>query len=201
MKKILLFILFSPITFITCGQNTEAVKYENATIYEYGVTPTSCESNFENLFHNWSKWITNYQETKLISYQFVGLLTDSALVEKYADTSANWQSLLPQETVGNSEESNGVSIKNKQYHYFNLISIEDIPTKMKIESNLIDVFRKEWESNFKIMKKAFKDAVQIGDKIYKIKIEISGKIYYHYVFCRPSTNKVIYDPIFLHLHN
>ncbi len=57
---------------------------ENKNIYEIDKPLISCECNFENLFANWgSRFVTNHDSIKLISWNFVETLTDTARIHFY----------------------------------------------------------------------------------------------------------------------
>jgi hypothetical protein len=53
-------------------------------IYEYGAPLTSCETNFENLFKNWTPAnVTNAHEFELLDFSFVENLSDTARYNYY----------------------------------------------------------------------------------------------------------------------
>lgn len=53
-------------------------------IYEYGAPLTSCETNFENLFKNWTtEHVTNAREFQLLNFSLVETLTDTVRYNYY----------------------------------------------------------------------------------------------------------------------
>jgi hypothetical protein len=50
------------------------------------------------------------------------------------------------------------------------------------------------------MRESFQNTVHIGDKVYLIKLKMAGKKYDHYVVCRTRENKVVFDTLFLGIH-
>ncbi len=198
MKRPVL-VLFFLITGIAAaqGQVTHDTKWDNVTIYEYGDSLTSCESNFENLFRNWTKWVTNYQETELSSYQYVETLEDSSLIEYYAVLLNNWESLSRRISAFYGEKSNADTTIYTRELYFYGEPIKKIIEELKKDPFKEALYRSEWESNIEKMRKSFRKIVQIGDEVYLIKLKIGGKEYDHYVICRPVENKIVFDNLFL----
>jgi len=63
---------------------TNFVMGNPVPIYEYGAPLTSCETNFQNLFKNWTPAnVTNAHEFELLDYSFVETLTDTARYNYY----------------------------------------------------------------------------------------------------------------------
>ncbi len=59
---------------------------KKVSIYEYGDSLTSCETNFENLFRNWHNgYITNANEYSFDNYSFVETISDSARYRYYCN--------------------------------------------------------------------------------------------------------------------
>ena len=199
MNKQILSLAFLIMSFVTHGQVINNYKYD-ITLYEYGIPLTSCESNFENLFRNWPKWITNYQQTELLSYKYVEILEDSILIEYYAEQLNNWKSLISRIKGSRGEKGNGDNTVYTRELYFYAKPLENIPEEIKKDSTRKALYRSECESNFKMMKEYFKNTVHIGDKVYNIKLKIEGKQYVHYVICRPGENRVVFDHLFLKIH-
>ncbi len=107
MKKLIVSILFSIISISAyCQINIDSVKnflkgksvhgqsyIDTVTnfvmgnpvpIYEYGAPLTSCETNFKNLFKNWTPAnVTNAHEFELLDFSFVETLSDTARYNYY----------------------------------------------------------------------------------------------------------------------
>ena len=107
MKKLIVSILFSIISISAyCQINIDSVKNflkgnsvhgqtyidtvnnfimgNPVPIYEYGAPLTSCETNFKNLFKNWTPAnVTNAHEFELLDFSFVETLSDTARYNYY----------------------------------------------------------------------------------------------------------------------
>ena len=197
MKRQALPLVFLIISVVAYGQVAHDPKWDNVTIYEYGDSLTSCECNFENLFRNWTKWVTNSQETELLSYKYVETLKDSSLIEYYAVLLNNWESLSRRISASYGEKGNADTTIYTRELYFYGEPMENIPEKIKKDPFKEALYRSEWESKFKKMRESFRKTVQIGDKVYLIKLKIGGRKYDHYVICRPVENKIVFDNLFL----
>jgi hypothetical protein len=195
IKFIIFFLIFSS---TLSGQISDNSKWDNITIYEYGVPLISCESNFENLFGNWSKWVKNHEETEFLSYEYVETINDNKLIEKYAIKLNNTKSLGRRIKNTNTEESNGSNTTYTRELYFYIHPLDSVPEQMKkLEQTKKEMYFSELNAYFKVMKEYFKNIVNLGDKVYKIKLKINQKEYNHYVICRPKENKIVYDNLFL----
>ncbi len=49
---------------------------------------------------------------------------------------------------------------------------------------------------YRTIEELFTTIVLPGDKVYAITIKSDGKEYTNYVFCRPGSNKVVFDKLF-----
>jgi hypothetical protein len=200
MNKQILSLFFLTIGIATYGQVEDNHKWDNVTIYEYGAPLTSCESNFENLFRNWPKWVTNYQQTELLSYKYVKTLEDSMLIDYYAEQLNNWKSLISRIKGSRGEKGNGDTTVYTRELYFYAKPVENLPKEIKNDPSKKALYQLEMNSTLKMMRKYFKETVHIGDKAYNIKLKIDGKEYDHYVICRPTENRVMFDNLFLRIH-
>jgi ribosomal protein L25 (general stress protein Ctc) len=185
------------------AQDFQDPKWESVNMYEYGVPLTSCESNFENLFRNWSKWVTNYQETELLSYEYVETVENNARIEYYADWINSNKSLGRSTSASLRSSGGGDSIVYTRELHLEIVPAEKEYEKLKeaIKNQPVkeELFRAEIESHLKMRRQVFITTVQTGDKVYRIKMKIKGQEYDHYVFCRPDRNKVVYDKLFLYV--
>lgn len=197
MKRQILSFFFLIASVALHGQVAPDPKWENVTIYEYGDSLTSCECNFVNLFRNWPKWITNHQETALLSYKYIETLKDSDLIEHHAVIFNNWISLGRRISASYGEKGNADTTIYTRELYFYGEPMENIPKEIKKNPSKEALYRSEWESNFKRMRESFRKTVHIGDKVYLVKLKIEGKKYDHYVVCRPGENKIVFDNLFL----
>ncbi|MBN2662011.1 MAG: hypothetical protein JXR68_00055, partial [Bacteroidales bacterium] len=90
MKKTLAFIiLITTSTIMAYSQtNIDSISHSllgnRVSIYEYGDSLISCETNFENLFKNWMpRNVTNAREYKLLEYKFVETIADTVRYNYY----------------------------------------------------------------------------------------------------------------------
>ncbi|WP_320167788.1 hypothetical protein [Mangrovibacterium marinum] len=197
MNKQALSLVFLIISVIAYGQVAHEPKWDNVTIYEYGDSLTTCECNFENLFRNWPKWVTNFQETELTSYEYVETLKDSIRIEYYAVLLNNWNILGRRISASHGEKGNADTTIYTRELYFYGEPMENIPEVIKKDPSKEALYLLEWESNFEKMRESLRKTVHIGDKVYLIKLKIEGKEYDHYVICRPGENKIVFDNLFL----
>ncbi len=200
MNRIILSIFFITACAVGHGQVVRNPQWDNVTIYEYGVSRTSCESNFVNLFQNWPKWITNFQQTKLLSYKYVETLNDSNQIEYYAVLLNDWKSLWPRIVGSHNEKGNADTTIYTRELYFYAEPMENIPEVVRKDPPKEALYQSECESKFKIMREYFRKTINIGDKVYVIKMTIGGKKYDHHVVCRPGENKIVFDTLFLGIY-
>ncbi|PCH70287.1 MAG: hypothetical protein COC06_05210 [Bacteroidales bacterium] len=197
MLRNLLFLLLFFSSVATYGQVESNTKYDNISIYEYGLPLTSCEANFKNLFNNWSKWINNSDQTELLSYKYVETLKDSTLLDHYSEKLNNWKSLDRRVKSSFSETGNGDATIYTREFFIHISNVDDAIDKLNLNAANNKICRLEWKSIFKMRKKFFINLVHIGDKVYNIRMKINNREYDHYVICRPGDNKVVSDNLFL----
>ncbi|RPE09337.1 hypothetical protein EGT74_20275 [Chitinophaga lutea] len=173
------------------------------SVYEYGQSLDSCESNFINLFRNWPKSATNHQQIALVSYKYVETLKDSSTKAHYIPLLVDPESLVcmgsstrvRQETsYASPNQKKDINIKNT---YVNILPGKDAPM---LRQN-INVFGATGEVAhmkvyYRTIEEIFTTIVVPGDKVYAITIQSGGKEYTNYVFCRPGMNKVVFDKLF-----
>ena len=200
MKRQVLPLLFLIANFAVYGQVAHDPRWDNLTIYQYGDSLASCECNFENLFRNWPKWVTNDQETELLSYKYVETLEDSSQIELYSVLLNGWESLGGRISGSYGETGNADTTIYTRELYFYGEPMDNIPENIKKDPFKEPLYRSEWEPKFKEMRESFRKTVQIGDKVYLIKLKIGGKKYNHHVICRPGEDKIVFDNLFLGIH-
>ena len=199
MNRKILSIFFLIIGAVCYGKSHDP-KWDNVTIYEYGDSLTSCECNFENLFRNWSKWVTNHGETVLLSYKYVETLNDRGMIDHYSVSLNIWESLYSRISHSYSESGNSDTTIYARELHFHVESPDNIPEEVKKDTNKGFLYRSEWEFIFQIMRDNFQKNVNVGDKVYLIELKIGGKKHDHYVICRPGENKIVFDHLFLGIH-
>jgi len=197
MKKIIIILLSVIVLSSTYGQTVhDSAIITSVSIYEYGVPLTSCECNFINLFDNWPKWITNYQETTLLSYNYVATIKNNTDIKHYADLLNNWNSLVRSFSGYTSVKQNADTLIYNWERTFSCNPWNEIPDEIEKNPDSFKMFHAETESYFKIQKESFYNTVQIGDKVFAIRLKTRGQEYIHYVICRPEKNKIIFDNLF-----
>ncbi|MBN2881731.1 hypothetical protein JXM83_06805, partial [Candidatus Woesearchaeota archaeon] len=89
MNKLILSVLFFIVNVSAYSQtNIDSISNSllgnRVSIYEYGDSLTSCETNFENLFKNWMpRNVTNAREYKSLEYKFVETIADTVRYNYY----------------------------------------------------------------------------------------------------------------------
>jgi hypothetical protein len=202
MKQVIMILLLVMGTSLIYGQTIHNSDITDVSIYEYGVPLTSCECNFINLFDNWSKWITNYQETTFLSYDYETTLKDSTDIKHYADLLNSWDSLGRSfsGTTTYVRQNNSDTLTYKWKRIFSCHPWYEIPDEIDKNPNHLKMFKDEAESYFKTQKELFYNTVQIGDKIFAIHLKTGGQEYVHYAICRPKKNEIIFDNLFYNIN-
>jgi len=176
-----------------------AFEKEVITLYEYGQPIDSCECNFENLFRNWTtQFITNANDTKLMSYEFVELLDESNL-EYYINWFTHPNALITTNygyTITENSLSEDSIMKNntKRTRYinykFNYIDFANIP--VEDHEKAIIYFEKAHNND----KRELREIIKINDKVYQIKFGYGGQVLKTNVICSSEKNSIIRDNLF-----
>jgi hypothetical protein len=175
------------------GSRFDYIEIENdtATIYEFGMPVTSCECNFDNLLHNWNRWIVNCDRVKLLSYQYVETLEDEARIAHYADVMYNIESTI---STGYGNEQKAWSNKDGsvEYRFMYIISIGKLSDFLErsMDAKEISSAKEGLEKTFDTMKDMYFREVHTGDKVYLLKFEANGKVYDYYVICNSATDRI-----------
>src|SRR5690554_2916726 len=200
MTRQILFFISLLMSAIAHGQVESNHRWDNVSIYEYGIPLSSCEDNFENLFRNWPKWVTNHQQTKLLSYKFIETLKDSSTVQYYAKKLHGWKSLTCRKTGSYDEKSNAdTTIIIRELNIY-ITPWEKILEEIGKDLSKEEFYHSEMKLKFKLLQQHFQNTVNIGDEVYNIKLKVEGTKYNHYVICRPKENKVVFDNLFLEIN-
>jgi hypothetical protein len=89
MNKLILSVLFFIVNVSAYSQTkidsiSHSLLGNRVSIYEYGDSLISCETNFENLFNNWNtRNVTNAREYKLFEFKFVETIADTVRYNYY----------------------------------------------------------------------------------------------------------------------
>lgn len=122
MKKLIVSALFSTIGFLGYGQNkidsmANRILGNPVPIFEYGSPLTSCETNFKNLFKNWTPAnVTNAHEYELLDYSFVETLNDTARYNYYRNYFSSGE--VFGSSIATHDSQNWKLKKRKGKHYF-----------------------------------------------------------------------------------
>ncbi len=148
-------------------------------------------------------WIANHQEAELFSYKYVETLKDSARIESYIPILTDPELLIygggtvsvRQKTDYSSPDK--VKEVNSRSRYVYILPGKNAPDMQQNvnifgESGVIP----QMKVYYRTLEEVYRSSVAIGDKVFAIKIKSGGKEYTNYVFCRPGSNKVIFDKIF-----
>ncbi len=130
MKRIILISIFLFQLVVSSGQTTD-IKLDSASldildtalciqkrvsdfigkkvsIYELGDSLVNCETNFKNLFYNWSKeFVTNANDYKFIDCSFVDSLSDSTKYNYYRNYFSSGEPLVCRKKGKQTEDSKG----------------------------------------------------------------------------------------------
>lgn len=123
MKKHILTLFIGMVFLVnTHAQNTD--KMIDVPIYEYGDSIVSCETNFKNLFTNWTvKNITNAPDYKLLNYSFLESISDSVIFKVYSRLFTSSTNMLGKGTKSSSRSTSYGSDENRfviEPRYFTL---------------------------------------------------------------------------------
>lgn len=117
---LIIFIITSNIMAYCQLKNDSILNFSDkmVSIYEYGDSLTSCETNFRNLFRNWNNgYITNAIQFKLGNYSFVETISDSARYRYYRNYFSGLEVVSYQYLSSGSSSYEGKQMKNK-HEYF-----------------------------------------------------------------------------------
>jgi len=105
MKKHIITLFLGTVFLVNIhGQNAD--KIMQVPIYEYGDSIVSCETNFKNLFTNWTvKNVTNAPDYKLLNYSYLEAISDSMLFKIYSRLFTSSTKMLSKKTKSSSRST------------------------------------------------------------------------------------------------
>jgi hypothetical protein len=176
---------------------------KEVSIYEYGDSLTSCETNFENLMRNWNNGpITNANHYKFGDYYFFETISDSATYKYYRNYFSGLDVVTNTFSTSSSTSYNGKQWENNHDYYLNpykreWILLDKIPVETKIK--VLKLFNTELVLNADTgkIKTAFRETnktiekIQDGNSSYSDESEIEIWAYFD------SETKETIDSIFL----
>ena len=175
-------------TFAQDSDPFEKVSQKLVSIYEYGEPLISCEANFKNLVANWNdNYVENVGNLELISYSYVETIKDSLQIKKY-------ESLLfaPESRLGNTNQIIPSIITDEDRYRISL----NVTKYAEFEQSQLFFSKNKQETrkNLESIKKKIVDSL-LGTKVYVVTIKDEA-IFENYVFCDPTTQKVVWDNLF-----
>lgn len=157
MKKTLAFIILITTSTIVayCQVVSSTLSGSNpkdVSIYEYGDSLTSCETNFENLMRNWNNGpITNKDQYKFGDYYFFETISDSATYKYYRNYFSGLDVVVHTFSTSGSISYNGKEWETSHDYYLNPYKQEWIllNKKMPLETKIkiLKLFNTELELN------------------------------------------------------
>ncbi|MDR2563379.1 MAG: hypothetical protein LBC98_05485 [Prevotellaceae bacterium] len=173
------------------------ISQKDINMYEFGMQVTSCDCNFENLLFNWRYWVTNHEETKLLSYEYVEQLKSADRIAYYAKLMSSWESTMF--GIGKSTATNSpsnllrgsitveITVVPSTYNEV----LQGIPKEILADSAKMKLGIEEIKQQIEYNRLVLEDKMQEGDEIFLLKFEAKKKIYDYYVVCRPGENKIL----------
>ena len=164
-------IVFLLLAVTCCLSITAQSKEETTTLFKYGKPLVACETNFENLFANFHKYV-KADGLDFLSYKYVGELKNAKQARKLLKKNYSYGPLW---AVGTStRRENG---------------------KWESEIQLYPAT----ESEFSLFDEMKKDAIETvsneyarpGDKIYLLRFTYNLKTVEQYMFVHPDTKEVV----------
>ncbi len=156
MKKTLAFIILITTSTIVayCQVVSSTLSGSNpkdVSIYEYGDSLTSCETNFENLMRNWNNGpITNKDQYKFGDYYFFETISDSATYKYYRNYFSGLDVVVHTFSTSGSISYNGKEWETSHDYYLypykqEWILLNKMPLETKIK--ILKLFNTELELN------------------------------------------------------
>lgn len=175
MKKgiiiVLLFIANCNINANDVNSNDERVGTTNTNLFSYGaLVGNVSEINFMNLFKNFSSYIENADEIKLMYYHYVGVFKNTREIKCYVKK--NFPPYVP--SWGN-EMNFGGNTKDGEFSSIRFTIEKDPFSKpdKEIINNLVNKY------------------LHVGDEIWEVVFKLWDKEYHYYVFVDSKTHNVI----------
>ena len=182
MKATLILILYICISLCTYSQTSVQ------SIYLQGKPINSCEDNLVNLFNNWNTSILTYSDKiELLSYQYVKTIKSKSDINYYLKWSTEPGTLINAFTTSMNSVDGDKITKSLKIH---------IVSWQNYLKEAAPKIRKGITKEKKKYREAMKKKINIGDKVYVIKGKFKDKDFENYVFCNPSTRRIVWDNMF-----
>jgi hypothetical protein len=130
------------------NDSTSGSFESTVSIYEYGDSLTSCETNFENLFRNWRNgYIANAsQYSRFGSYSFVETISDSARYRYYRNYFSGLEVVSFYYSISGSSSYDGKQWNNKQEYFvapfkYKWALLDGLPIETMVK--IIELFNSE----------------------------------------------------------
>lgn len=111
MKKLQLSFIFL-IYLVINALGADSKRQMTVSIYEVGDSIVDYDTNFRNLFHNWTgKYLANASDYKLLNYTFLETIADSSTLDFYVRLMTSGQMIGLESKSSDKTSSIGVSEK------------------------------------------------------------------------------------------
>ena len=179
-RKLMLFVFFVVSNMLAYSQmKTDSLSHSSdkmVSIYEYGDSLTSCETNFKNLFQNWDNgYITNasqyifgnYSSVETISdsarYSFVETISDSARYRYYRNYFSGLEVVSHYYSSSGSSFYEGNQWKNKHEYFiapykYKWTLLEQLPIEIMVK--MLKLYNTEINIDTIKLKTVFQEAIQ-----------------------------------------
>lgn len=174
-RKLMLVIFFIASNIWAYSQlKTDSLSHfsdKMVSIYEYGDSLTSCETNFENLFRNWKNGhITNANQYRFDNFSFVETISDSARYRYYRNYFSGLEVVNNYHSTVGSGSYEGTQWKTKHEYFitpykFKWTILDKLPIETMIK--IIKLFDTELKLNVDTINInfAFQDSIQTIEQI------------------------------------
>jgi len=173
------------------------------SIYEYGDSLTSCETNFRNLFRNWKNGhITNANQYRFDNFSFVETISDSARYRYYRNYFSGLETVTNYHSTVGSGSYEAKQWKTKHEYFITPFKYKwTMLDKLPIETlvKIIKLFDTDLNLNVDTINInfAFQDSIQTIEQIENDNSSFSRKSVRTYWNYSDSKTKNSIDSIFL----
>ena len=162
--------LFIFLSVICCLSAKPKTTVETTTLFNYGKPLVSCETNLENLFANFDKYIEVEGCLDLLTYEYIGEVKNSKharkLVERNMKHVPKWGIEKGMTTAGNEVRSSIYKLHRS-----------DEPAGRFLTKGKGKVIADNY--------------IQPGDKVYRLSFVYELETFEHYIFVHSDTKEVV----------
>lgn len=161
---------------LVCNLLNAQERDKTSTLYKYGAPLITCETNFENLFKNVSKYIENDGSLDLLSCNYIGIVESAKHARKLVGKNF---SHYPKWAVAESHQGYTLSGTEKKKTGVSRVSLEPVdkfPSFINVREAIKTI------SN---------EYIRPGDQIYLLRFVYNMETFEQYVFVHPDTKEVV----------